>query len=102
MRKLTYYISLSIDGFIAGPDDEVDFFPGSDEYMAWMAGDYGDALPGAFREQFGLAGVAPTRFDTVVMGRRTYDPALQLGVTSPYPHLRQYVSRAASSSPTPR
>ena len=91
MRKLSYYISLSIDGFIAGPDDEVDFFPGSDEYMAWMVSDYGDALPAHAREQFGIADVPLTRFDTIVMGRRTYDPALQLGVTSPYSHLRQYV-----------
>jgi dihydrofolate reductase len=91
MRTLTYYISLSIDGFIAGPDDEVDFFPGSDDYMAWMAGDYGDALPSFGREQLGIADAPLTRFDTIVMGRRTYDPALELGITSPYSHLRQYV-----------
>ncbi|GAA1055027.1 deaminase [Agromyces luteolus] len=101
MRQLIYYISLSIDGFIAGPDDEVDFFPGSDEYMTWMVGDYGDALPGAFREKFGIADVAPSRFDTIVMGRRTYDPALQVGVTSPYPHLRQYVVSRSLERPDP-
>ncbi|WP_400994868.1 dihydrofolate reductase family protein [Agromyces sp. GXQ0307] len=101
MRKLVYYISLSIDGVIAGPDDEVDFYPGSDDYMAWMAGDYGDALPGHIRERFGLADAALTRFDTVVMGRRTYDPALQLGITSPYPHLRQYVASASLDGPDP-
>ncbi|WP_308798952.1 dihydrofolate reductase family protein [Agromyces silvae] len=91
MRTLTYYISLSIDGFIAGPDDEVDFYPGSDDYRAWMAGDYGDAVPTHGREQLGIADAPLTRFDTIIMGRRTYDPALQLGVTSPYAHLRQYV-----------
>ena len=101
MRKLTYYIALSIDGFIAGPDDEVDFFPGSDEYMTWMVDDYGDALPGHFREQFGRADAALTRFDTIVMGRRTYDPALQLGITSPYPHLRQYVVSRSLEQPDP-
>jgi len=91
MRNLTYYIALSIDGFIAGPDDEVDFFPGSDEYMAWMVSDYGDALPRHVRAQLGIADAPLTRFDTVVMGRRTYEPGLQIGVTSPYPHLRQVV-----------
>lgn len=101
MRKLVYYISLSIDGVIAGPDDEVDFFPGSDDYMAWMVGDYGDALPGHVRTQLGTTDAAPTRFDTVVMGRRTYDPALQLGITSPYPHLRQYVVSRNLEQPDP-
>ncbi|WP_395244118.1 dihydrofolate reductase family protein [Agromyces sp. MMS24-K17] len=91
MRTLTYYISLSIDGFIAGPNDEVDFFPGSEDYLAWMVGDYGDALPSAAREQFGIADAPLSRFDTIVMGRRTYDPALQVGITSPYAHLRQVV-----------
>lgn len=91
MRKLIYYISLSIDGYIAGPGDEVDFFPGSDEYRAWMVGDYGDALPSHGRAQLGIADTPLTRFDTIVMGRRTYDPALELGITSPYAHLRQYV-----------
>jgi dihydrofolate reductase len=91
MRNLTYYISLSIDGFIAGPDDEVDFFPGSDEYMAWMVGDYGDALPTHARAQLGISDAPLTRFDTIVMGRRTYEPGLQLGITSPYSHLRQFV-----------
>ncbi|KQQ93682.1 deaminase [Leifsonia sp. Leaf325] len=91
MRNLIYYISLSLDGFIAGPDDEVDFFPGSDDYMAWMVGDYGDALPSHARAQLEIADAPLTRFDTIVMGRRTYEPALQLGITSPYSHLRQFV-----------
>ena len=45
MQTLTYFIALSIDGFIAGPHDEVDFFEGSDDYMGWMAAEYADALP---------------------------------------------------------
>lgn len=91
MRKLIYYISLSIDGFIAGPDDEVDFYPGSAEYMAWMATDYGDALPSHGRANLGIADAPLTRFDTIIMGRRTYEPGLHMGITSPYSHLRQYV-----------
>ena len=41
MRKLVYYIAVSIDGRIAGPGGEVDFFPqgeGADAaaYMGWV------------------------------------------------------------------
>lgn len=91
MRSLVYFISLSIDGFIAGPDDEVDFFAGSEDYMQWMIQEYGDALPSHARSQLGIGDAPLTRFDTVVMGRRTYDPALSAGISSPYAHLRQVV-----------
>ena len=101
MRKLIYYISLSIDGFIAGPDDEVDFYEGSDEYMGWMVGEYSDALPSHVREQFGIADAPLTRFDTMIQGRRTYDPALQVGITSPYAHLRQFVVSRTLEQPDP-
>ncbi len=38
-------------------------------------------------------GTAPpvTRWDTVVMGRGTYAPAIGAGIASPYDHLDQYV-----------
>lgn len=91
MRKLVYYIGLSIDGFIAGPNDEVDFYPGSDEYMRWMTTEYPDALPTHVRRNLGIDAAPNRHFDTIVMGRRTYDPAFKLGITSPYAHLRQYV-----------
>lgn len=32
-----------------------------------------------------------SHFDTVVMGRATYAPALEMGITSPYAHLDQHV-----------
>ena len=36
------------------------------------------------------------------MGRKTYEVGLSLGVTSPYPHLRQYLfSRTITESPDP-
>ncbi len=91
MRKLVYYIGLSIDGFIAGPNDEVDFYPGSDEYMRWMTTEYPETLPTHVRRHLGIDAAPNRHFDTLVMGRRTYDPALKLGITSPYAHLRQYV-----------
>ena len=99
MRRLVYFIGLSIDGFIAGPDDQIDFYPLSDEYAQWMAEEYADALPTHVRRQVGVDSAPLTRFDTVVMGRRTYEPALQAGITSPYAHLRQVVvSRTLESS----
>lgn len=43
------------------------------------------------------------RFDTVVMGRNTYAPALQAGIVSPFAHLDQYVvSTTLPASPDPR
>ena len=102
MRALVYYIGLSIDGFIAGPDDQIDFFPISDEYASWMTAEFGDALPTHVRRQLGIDSEPTRRFDTVVMGRRTYEPALREGITSPYSHLRQVVVSRALTSPDPQ
>jgi dihydrofolate reductase len=101
LRKLVYYIGISIDGHIAGPEDEVDFFPMSDDYLQWMGAEYADTLPGHVRAPLGLADAPLTKFDTIVMGRRTYEPALAEGITSPYPHLTQYVVSRSHSSDDP-
>ena len=42
------------------------------------------------RDHFGVRGDNKL-FDTVLMGRSTYEVGLKEGITSPYPHLRQYV-----------
>ncbi|GAA3646998.1 dihydrofolate reductase family protein [Nonomuraea antimicrobica] len=90
MRKLVYYIGVSLDGYIAGPDAEVDFYPLSDEMAAWMNARYPETVPTQIRGLIGLD--APNQvFDTVVMGRGTYEFALAEASTSPYAHLRQYV-----------
>ncbi|MDD9349581.1 hypothetical protein, partial [Mumia sp.] len=103
MRAMTYYIGLTLDGFIAGPDDEVDFFPMSDDFMGFMATECADALPVQAREALGVADTPLTTYDTVVMGRRTYDPGLALGLTDPYAHLRTVVfSRSLAESPDPK
>ncbi|MFE5309468.1 dihydrofolate reductase family protein [Isoptericola sp. NPDC056573] len=91
MRRLTYFVAISIDGFLSGPDDEVDFYPSSDAYSARMIETLPDVLPSHVRGQLGVADEPNRTFDTIVMGRRTYQPALDIGVTSPYAHLRQYV-----------
>jgi len=38
MRRLTYYIAVSMDGRIAELGDESDFYPQPEEYIAWIAG----------------------------------------------------------------
>ncbi|GAB0101998.1 dihydrofolate reductase family protein [Nocardia sp. JMUB6875] len=92
MRKLVYYVGVTLDGFIAGPEGQFDFFGMSDEILAWIAERYPDTLPTDLREHFGVAVDAPNvDFDTLVMGRGTYEPGLAIGVDSPYNHLKQYV-----------
>ena len=90
MRKLVYLVGVTLDGRIAGPGDEIDFFPLADDVLAHLRDELAETLPTHVRAA--LAIDPPNRrFDTVVMGRRTYEPALEIGVTSPYRHLRQYV-----------
>ncbi|GGM48933.1 deaminase [Micromonospora sonchi] len=96
MRKLVYYVAVTLDGHIAGPGGEYDFFPLGDEqqaaaYSSWTNTLYPETVPTAMRAAVGLTDAANRRFDTVVMGRGTYRPALDAGITSPYTHLRQYV-----------
>ena len=94
MRRLVYYIGATLDGVIAGPGGEIDFFPLSDELAGWIAETYPETIPTHARPHLGLADTPNRVFDTVVMGRGTYEPALAIGVTSPYAHLRQYVVSA--------
>ncbi|MER5420496.1 dihydrofolate reductase family protein [Streptosporangium roseum] len=91
MRKLVYYIGVSLDGYIAGPNAEFDFYPVSDQMAAWINARYPETLPTHIRGLVGLDGVPNRVFDTLVMGRGTFEPALAVPTTSPYAHLRQYV-----------
>ncbi|MFK0046025.1 dihydrofolate reductase family protein [Streptomyces sp. NPDC090741] len=91
MRTLTYYVGTTLDGFIAGPEGQFDFFPFEGDLAAALVAEYPETIPVHGRGPLGLDGVANKRFDTVLMGRVTYEPGLAVGVTSPYPHLRQYV-----------
>ena len=102
MRALTYYVGSSLDGFIAAPDGSIDAFPVTEDVIEFMAADYPETLPTHLRERLGVT--APgRRFDTVVMGRNTYAPALQAGIVSPFAHLDQYVvSTTLPASPDPR
>lgn len=77
MRRIVYYVACSIDGFISGSNDNVSGFiftgNGVDKYM--------DDLK---------------TFDTVIMGRATYEFGYKFGATpgqpSPaYPHMKHYI-----------
>ena len=90
MRPLTYFIAMSVDGYIAGPDGQIDIYPTPGEYLQFLRTEYPETLPTGAREALGVD--APNRkYDTVVMGRATYEPALRVGITNPYAHLRQLV-----------
>jgi dihydrofolate reductase len=100
VRKLVYYVGATIDGFIAAPDGSVDFFPVTQDVIDFITGDYPDTLPTHVREQLGVD-VPNPNFDVGVQGRATYQPALDIGVTSPYAHLQQYVVSTTYESPDP-
>ena len=55
MRRIRYSVAMTLDGFIAGPQGEYDWIP-NEPQIDW----------GAFM----------ARFDTVLMGRRSYEAAL--------------------------
>lgn len=91
MRKLIYYIAVSVDGFIADSDGGFDSFLVEGDHMPWILENYPESVPGHIRSQIGLADAPPRMFDTVVMGRDTHQIAVDAGLASGYPHLRQYV-----------
>lgn len=77
MRKIVYYVASSLDGFIAGPNDDVSNFiyvgSGVDQYLKDLK-----------------------NFDTVIMGRNTYEFGFKYGAVpgepSPaYPHMKHYI-----------
>lgn len=75
MRTIQYYVASSLDGFIAGQNDDISGFmqqgAGVDQYLK----DLQD-------------------FDTVIMGRRTYEFGYQYGLKPgkpAYPHMQHYI-----------
>ena len=100
MRKLVYYVAVSIDGFIADPSGRFDAFLTDGDHNDVLFSDYADALP-AHAHAALCIDPPHTRFDTVVMGWRTLTPALEAGIVSPYPHLRQIVASRAGREVSP-
>ena len=91
MRKLVYYVGASLDGYVAGPGGEFDFLPVSEQITAWICDRYPETVPTHVRPALGIEDAPNKTFDTVVMGRGSYEPGLAAGVKSPFAHLRQFV-----------
>ena len=73
MRKVTYGAAVSLDGYIAGPDEALDWLLWSDDARAISAESW--------------KGV-----DTILMGRKTYEVGLKLAKgKNPYAHIKTYV-----------
>lgn len=75
MRNIIYYVASSLDGYIAGPGENIDGFVsggnGLDQYVADLQ-----------------------QFDTVIMGRKTYEFGYRFGLQPgqpAYPHMRHYI-----------
>jgi dihydrofolate reductase len=69
MKRVRYSVAMSLDGYIAGPDGEFDWIVMDPDI------DFGDLFKG---------------FDTVLMGRRSYEVARQAGQAS-MPGMPTYV-----------
>ena len=61
MRKVVYGAAVSLDGFIAGPNHEVDWLEWSDDVVALSQATFATA-------------------DTVLMGRKTYEAGVRAGM----------------------
>lgn len=75
MAKIIYYVAISIDGFIAGPDDDASGFTAAGEGVARYLEDLKD-------------------FKTVIMGRRTYEFGYKYGLEPgqpAYAHMQHYI-----------
>jgi dihydrofolate reductase len=75
MRKIIYYVATSIDGFISGPNDDISGFvkesKGIEKYLSDLK-----------------------NFDTVIMGRKTYEFGYKFGLNPgepAYPHMKNYI-----------
>lgn len=75
MNKVIYYVASSLDGFIAGQNDDVSMF-----------------MPGGKGVEKYLSDLKA--FSTVIMGRRTYEFGYQYGLEPgqpAYPHMDHYI-----------
>jgi len=75
MQRITYYVAMSLDDYIAGPDEDISGFiqsgPGVDRYFQDLQ-----------------------QFQTVIMGRKTYEFGYRFGLkpgAAPYPWAKNIV-----------
>jgi dihydrofolate reductase len=77
MRKVIYSVGASLDGYIAAPDGSVDWL---DRATSKAKGD-----------DFGMTAFFKS-IDTVLMGRKTYDHAIKMGMgKGGYPGVKNYI-----------
>lgn len=103
MRRLTYLVAVTLDGFIAGPEggdpSGSEFFPVTPDLVEFLAATYPETLPGPAREALGLSGEGE-HFDTVIEGGASYRVGLDAGLDDAYPHLRHLVVSASLADRT--
>ena len=99
LRKLTYLIATSADGFVSRSDGSLDDFSFDGEHVQDLLEEYPETIPTHLRSQIAVS-TELRHFDTVLMGRATYEVGSLAGFTAPYRHLQQYLfSSRLSSSP---
>ena len=100
MRTLTYFVACRVDGFIAQTDGSHDGFSQDRDYFADIFASFPETVPSHLRDVMGIHDAENKWFDTVLMGRKTYEIGLKEGVISPYSHMKQHLfSRSMSQSP---
>lgn len=101
MRKLIYYVACTLDGFIAHEDGSFDGFLTEGEHFIDLFKNFPETIPSHLRSEFGVD-AENQHFDAVLMGRKTYEVGVAVGVTNPYPHMQQYLfSQSFLESPDP-
>lgn len=101
MRMLKYLVAVTTDGFIAHPDGSFDGFVLEGDHMAAINNRFPETIPTHWQQALGIQAENKV-FDTVLMGRKTYEVGVQEGITNPYGTLAQYVfSRSLTASPDP-
>jgi dihydrofolate reductase len=98
MRSLVYLVACTVDGYIAAPEGSADFGRFEGPQVADILAEFPEMIPGHVRGGLDLS-ADNQRFDTVVMGRATYEVGLSDGITSPYPHLRQILATTTIAAP---
>src|SRR5215510_3325755 len=89
-RRLVYYVACTVDGFIARKDGSFDWALLEGEHFADLIERFPETFPAHLRRALGVPQNA-RRFETVLMGRKTYEVGLKAGITSPYEPLEQFV-----------
>ena len=75
MRKINYYVAISLDGYISGPDEDISGFVADGDGVSTYLADL-------------------QAFDTVIMGRKTYEFGFKFGLKPgqpAYPHMEHHI-----------